>query len=45
VILRHGIIAKDIMDKEKLKDMGYIVFDIRDFAPFSNGVKRLWRMN
>ncbi len=32
--VRYGIIAKEIKDKEKLKDMGYIVFDLRDFAPF-----------
>ncbi|MCZ7394830.1 MAG: ATP-binding protein [Candidatus Methanoperedens sp.] len=31
---RYGIIAKDIEDKEELKGMGYIVFDLRDFAPF-----------
>ncbi len=31
---RFGIIAKDIKDKEKLKNMGYFVFDLRDFVPF-----------
>ncbi len=31
---RYGIIAKDIRDKEKLKGMGYIIFDLRDFVPF-----------
>jgi AAA+ ATPase superfamily predicted ATPase len=29
---RYGIIAKDIMDKEKLKSMGYLVFDFGDFV-------------
>jgi len=32
--VRCGIIAKDIKDKEKLRDMGYLVFDLGDFAPF-----------
>ncbi len=31
---RYGIIAKDIRDKEKLKNLGYLVFDLMDFAPF-----------
>jgi len=31
---RFGIIAKDIKYKEKLKSMGYLVFDLRDFTPF-----------
>ncbi len=30
---RYGIIAKGIDDKEKLKSMGYLVFDLGDFAP------------
>ena len=30
----YGIIAKDIRDKENLRDMGYLVFDLGDFAPF-----------
>ncbi|VVB92789.1 Archaea bacterial proteins of uncharacterised function [uncultured archaeon] len=30
---RFGIIAKNIDDKEKLKGMGYIVFDLMDFVP------------
>ncbi|HEY9207411.1 MAG TPA: hypothetical protein VIO58_15985 [Candidatus Methanoperedens sp.] len=29
---RYGIIAKDIKDKEKLKSMDYLVFDLRDFT-------------
>jgi len=29
---RFGIIAKEIRDKEKLKGMGYIVFDLGDFS-------------
>ena len=29
---RYGIIAKEIEDKEKLREMGYLVFDLRDFA-------------
>lgn len=32
--IRYGIIAKDIKDKEKLRDLGYLVFDLGDFAPF-----------
>jgi AAA+ ATPase superfamily predicted ATPase len=31
---RYGIIAKEIKDKEKLKGMSYLVFDLRDFIPF-----------
>ncbi len=30
---RYGIIAKEIRDKEKLNTMGYLVFDLGDFAP------------
>ncbi len=29
---RYGIIAKDVKDKEELKSMGYLVFDLKDFA-------------
>jgi hypothetical protein len=32
---RFGIIAKEIKDKKKLKDMGYIVFDLGDFGLLS----------
>ena len=31
---RYGVIAKHIRDKEKLRDIGYLVFDLGDFAPF-----------
>ncbi|MDW7777380.1 MAG: hypothetical protein SCH39_13735, partial [Methanosarcinales archaeon] len=31
---KYGIIAKEMKDKEKLKDMGYLVFDLGDFTPF-----------
>ncbi|MCD6145163.1 MAG: ATP-binding protein [Methanosarcinales archaeon] len=31
--VRYGIIAKEIKDKEQLRDMGYIAFDLGDFAP------------
>ena len=29
---RYGIIAKEIKNKEKLRDMGYMVFDLDDFT-------------
>ena len=29
---RYGIIAKEIKEKEKLRDMGYMVYDLADFA-------------
>ena len=32
---RYGIIAKEIKEKEKLRDMGYMVFDLADFAILS----------
>jgi len=32
---RYGIIAKEIKEKEKLKGMGYMVFDLGDFAILS----------
>ena len=32
--VRYGIIAKEILDKEKLRDKGYMVFDLGDFATF-----------
>jgi hypothetical protein len=35
--IRYGIIAKEILDKEKLRDMDYMVFDLGDFAPLLQG--------
>lgn len=39
---RYGVIAKDIKDKEKLKSMDYLVFDLRDFATFCSRADKSW---